>query len=285
MARGIIANAIKHYKTDLGSHITDQISPEDVRSFLLYWDKIIIPANNAIYVGVPDEDILIEQGYIERPMSKIDYATFDLSMIDACLQSQLAVAKQYQENDKKTDWVMHQFSEQLNLADSEIHKNRSLRLSLAKLLPVPTKDASITDVIEFKERRKGLFNAFHEKMDHVYLEALKCPDQSLGFYNARKELEEILLELERLSSEKWSLLKRISWSSTFNLDLEKLAGISGIVYAAYSSSTTPEMAAIIATVGGVVSINAQRTSVAEWNRNNPILAYLSNAAKEGLIKP
>jgi len=44
--------------------IGGQISPEQIRYYALYWDKIIIPTSNIVRQAVPDEDLLIESGVI-----------------------------------------------------------------------------------------------------------------------------------------------------------------------------------------------------------------------------
>ena len=43
------------------------LSAEELRYYILYWDEVVIPGNNLVYIGVPEEEELISCGAISRP--------------------------------------------------------------------------------------------------------------------------------------------------------------------------------------------------------------------------
>ncbi len=67
MSRGVIAApAIINIQGD-GFTMERALSPQEIRYYALYWDRVVIPGNNLVYIGLPDEELLIESGVIERP--------------------------------------------------------------------------------------------------------------------------------------------------------------------------------------------------------------------------
>jgi hypothetical protein len=72
MERGVIALPALIDITLNGFTMKRSISPEEIRYYALYWDKIIIPGSNLIYVGIPEEELLIETGVVER--SRVNFS-------------------------------------------------------------------------------------------------------------------------------------------------------------------------------------------------------------------
>ena len=67
MKRGVIAAPGIIRRLPTGFSIERSISPEEMRFYLLYWDHVVIPANNLVYISVPEEEELLACGAIERP--------------------------------------------------------------------------------------------------------------------------------------------------------------------------------------------------------------------------
>ena len=62
MRRGIIAPPGKIQIRQEGFQMNGSLTPEEIRYYLMYWDKVVIPDNNLIHIGFPEEEELIEWG-------------------------------------------------------------------------------------------------------------------------------------------------------------------------------------------------------------------------------
>ncbi len=59
MDRGVIASPGIITPLSQGFRMERSISPEELRYYVMYWDKVVIPRNNLVYIGVPEEEDLI----------------------------------------------------------------------------------------------------------------------------------------------------------------------------------------------------------------------------------
>ncbi|EFF1851613.1 hypothetical protein IGG53_002515 [Escherichia coli] len=285
MKKGIITSSAKYNFDGEAIQAKAFIEPKDIRYLLMYWDKVVIPANNIFYQGVPDEEILMDQGFLERPIHSVEFSGFldPEFLMQVFLDSQTIATKKYQASEPSTEWAIHQFSKELLLVGDDVDKKRNIRINLINALPSPPAEAPIEDVIDFKMRRQDLLIAFHKQMEDLYIEAVNCPDRSLGFSRSFNQLNEILKDLERVSHEKWGVFNRFSLSPQYSLDVAALIEISEAVYEYYTQQSIYNLSGLFAAGLTCLSIEAKLTSVAKWNKNNPILAYLTAARKEGLI--
>jgi len=154
------------------------LSKNDIKYFLLYWDKIIIPANNFIYVEIPYEKDLKESNIIERPIIHFQGSFNSSDIAKAMLYDESKIVEE-KIKDKKIDWTIHQFNNQLILPDDKIIKKKVFKFELMNILPVPNDNIPIYDIIDFKLRRKDEFLALHNTLDELYFDILKSPDSDL----------------------------------------------------------------------------------------------------------
>jgi len=228
MKRGVIASPALIKTKGTGFTIERTLSPQEIRYYFLYWDRVIIPGTNLVYIGIPDEDILIETGVIERPKVQFQGSFSGKDTANSFATAQSLVAEKLIQEDKSIDWVIHQIGSHLNIPNDYTKKMSSLRIDLIDTLPVPNGDVPIADILEFKNRRSDEFNQLHNSIDELYLEALNCLDQDLGNKKALENLKTSIKNLETVSNEKWNRTSKFNLTAEFNLDGGKLAqGLGG----------------------------------------------------------
>ncbi|MDX7923392.1 DUF6236 family protein [Aeromonas media] len=285
MTRGVIATpAIINIYGD-GFTMERGLSPQEIRYYALYWDKVVIPGSNLVHIGLPEEDILINSGVIERPRVAFQgsFGGADLGHSFAVAQS--VVAKKLMEEEKTTDWVLHQIGNKLLIPKEYIEPRNSLRFELVNLLPVPDGTTPIADVLEFKERRRTELNALHECIELAYIEALRCPDSALGTSRAIRDLKESIDNLDYVSKEKWSKTSKFDFAAEFNLDGGKIAnGIaSGAAFDFFTNAFTLPIGAIIGGIASAFKFKASYSSSFKPASNNSSLAFLSLAHNERIL--
>lgn len=286
MSRGVIAApAIINVHGD-GFTMERILSPQEIRFYTLYWDKVIIPGSNLVYVQIPEEEILIQSRVIERPKVALQgsWGGSDLGKSFAIAQS--VVAKKLMEEDRGTDWVLHQIGNKLHIPNEFSDLRNSLRFDLVNLLPVPEGTTPIIDILEFKQKRSCELNALHNAIDAAYIEALKCPDPSLGATSAIRELKTSIQNLNTVSKENWGKTSKFDFTAEFNLDGGKIIqGIaSGAALDFFTNGFTLPVGSI---VGGLVSmfqLKAGYSTSFKPAGNNTKLAFLSRACTEGILR-
>jgi hypothetical protein len=286
MTRGVIAMpAIINIHGD-GFTMERSLSPQEIRYYALYWDKVVIPGSNLVHIGLPEEDVLIKSGVIERPRVGFQgsFSGADLGHSFAVAQS--VVAKKLMEEEITTDWVLHQIGNKLLIPKEYIEPKNSLRFELVNLLPVPDGATPIADILEFKERRKTELNALHECIELAYIEALMCPDSALGTSRAIRDLKDSIDNLDSVSKERWALTSKFDFAAEFNLDGGKIAnGIaSGAAFDFFTSAFTLPVGVIVGGIASVFTFKASRGSSFKPASNNSKLAFLSHAHGERIIR-
>lgn len=285
MERGVIASpGIITIHGD-GFTMERSISPQEVRYYAMYWDKVVIPGSNLVYIGIPEEDLLIESGVIERPRVQFSGRWSGVDVGRSFAIAQATVAEKLIQEDKSTDWVIHQIGTDLSVPSDYRDRRNALRFELVNLLPVPSADVPIVDVLEFKYRRADELNNLHSKIESAYLEALKSPDPDLSERLAISELSEAIRDLQKASSERWNRTSQFDFSVDLNIDGGHL--IQSMAAGAVIDTLTHGLHIPIATViGGIASMlrfKAGYTTSFRPAANQDKLAYLSHARDERLL--
>ncbi len=284
--RGIIATAAQINIQSNGFSIDTRnggLSENDVKYFLLYWDKIIIPANNFIYVGVPFEKDLVESNIIERPIVSFQGSFNGSELGKAILYGESKIVEE-KIQDKEVDWTIHQFNNQIVLPDDKIVKKRIFKFELMNILPVPNDDVPIYDIIEFKERRKDEFLSLHDTLDELYFEILKSPDPDLMQLKAIKNLQETINNIERVQKEKFKSFTKYDLSIEMNINgKDILKGIAYVDLINWYSGIHVPIVTILGTIASLFKISIKKANTFSPLDNKLNLAYLSKAHTEKII--
>lgn len=285
MKRGIIATPGIINRLPKGFQMKGSISLDEMRYYALYWDKVVIPTNNLVHMGVPQEEAFISAGAIERPRVAFNGSYKGDQVTNAMLSCQSLVAKELIK-DKKTDWVIQQFNDELIMFDDYIEERNTLRIDLASCLPVPTGDVNIHDILEFKELRKNEFIALHEYLDEVYEQALLSPDQTLASKKAIFNLTKSIEDLDKVTQESFKEYIKHNLSTIFNLYKEKIGDgmIMDITLAALTGSHIIPAGTLGSVVSATIQVSSNSTQTFRPADKNLKLAYLLKAQKDGLYK-
>lgn len=286
MNRGIIAAPAIINRLPEGFQIERNLNIDELRYYALYWDEVVIPANNAVYIGIPQEEEFISAGAIKRPLVQLS----GLIDTDAMLSCQSKVAKDLVKENKGTDWVIQQFGEKCLLLEDYSEERNTLRIDLAACLPVPTGEVNIHDILEFKEKRKNEFIALHEYLDEFYEQALSSPDQSLASKKALSKLAKSINDLDKVTHERFQKSNKHDLSAELNLYGRDIwigaaagAGLAASTGLDFASGFTLPIATIAGALMSTVRVTAKTTRTFQPAEKNLKLAYLSDARKTGYL--
>jgi Family of unknown function (DUF6236) len=283
MDRGIITTSSEIKFNLVGFTLRPSLTPEAMRFYLLYWDKIIIPTNNLIHTAVPDEDDLVSLGAIWRPCVRHAGKFGGNDLAKTVLKGQAEIVEMMLK-DKSTDWVMHQPGADFCYLDSKTTMQQAIRVDLIGALPAPTADIPINEILEFRERRRVELGALHAALDEFYLEILKSPDPSLSTKVAFSNLQQQIESLNKVAEEKYKKTRKFDFSAEINFSGKDLAlAAAGGAAVDHLSGFTFPVITTVSALASFVKITGKLTKTYEYTKENLKLGYLSQAAKEGVL--
>lgn len=288
MLRGIIASPGKINRiNNKAVTFNSSFSLEDLYYYILYWDKLVIPTNNIIHMGLPNEDLLLKEEILLRPRIQFENWSTNIEdgSFDLFIRSQSLVANEFIKNDKQTDWTLHQLGDEILIGIDKKTEFNSIKVDLSNSLPVPKASTKIEDILEFKLKRKSEFLELHETLDSFYFEILKSPDKELQTKKSVSELNKAINNLNRVSTESFSILSKYNLTTELNISGKNiLAGIaSGASFGFFSNPQVIPITSIIGGVLGAINIKLNKTTSVEEAKNKLKLNYLSEAHKNRII--
>ncbi|WP_295875204.1 DUF6236 family protein [uncultured Zhongshania sp.] len=285
MKRGIIASPAEVKLLMNGFNIASSISAAELRFYLLYWNKVFIPTNNLIHIGVPDEDLLISSGAIFRPRVALNGSFSGHEAGAAILNSQCEIAK-FMSKDATTSWTFQQRGETQVLPQEFSNSRDILKIDLANILLSPSSDVEIYDVLEFKERHADQLATLHEMLDALYLEILSSADPDVKKIAVLSDLAKLINDHNK------SIRKRFVSSQSFDLSAEinikgndalKGAFCLGALNSVIDLGMTSLAAAVIGGLASTISLSAKVGKTFKYQQPSTQLVYLSQARKEGIL--
>ena len=285
MERGVIflpRELIKH--SNGGGFLAGKpITQLDINYFLLYWDKLVSPANNSFHFGIPFEKELVNLGKLDVLMFQVQNMNSDM-VPDFYAFSQAKSLELMKAKYKDVNWVLHSLNEELNFSGSDSVFKQTVRFDLCNLLPVPGPDVNLNEILEFKERRSDELIALHSYIDELYLEVINSGDFELSKAKAFDGFKRAIADLDALNSQGWRSPIKFDISSSFEFDLSQVMTAATAGVAAMNSEHPLAMlsvGAVASVLGGFIKVTPKMQSVLRDGNKN--LAYLAKAKVEGVL--
>lgn len=283
MERGIIASPGRMIRNLNGSFsISGNLSVTDINYFLLYFDKIVIPDNNIFGIDLSYLEELIRYNIIETPRVVFKYNGF-IDNHDFLTISQSITANRLIKNDKRADWTIHQFGDQISLMGKDSAIFKTIRFEILNALPVPNKEVSFEEVLNFKESRKSELMGLHEILDDLYIEILKSPDKDFATRKGISDLRQSIEDLHKVTKERFKFFSNYNRTTDLNLNIKTLGTGIGYGYVIDLITGIPLLGAL-GVAGALVNIKLTQTIGVEAAKSKMKLNYLSSASREGIIK-
>lgn len=150
------------------------IAPIKLRQYLMYWDEIDFPTNNAIYFeGTPEVNYLQSLGILKRSHINLGLSG---QLTELFLKSQYE-AFRLNSLEAPGSWAFAQPQYELSLLESDSVKTRTLEVELYQSLPIPTAEVPLEKILEFKVRRNDELLEFRELVDNLYSDIITSGDQ------------------------------------------------------------------------------------------------------------
>lgn len=246
--------------------------PIELRKYLMYWDEIDYPTNMLIHISSSEIDYLESTESLKRT-----FITFKDGVSSGkgefLIAAQEAAFRKNQESEPGC-WTIAQ------LAHIPFYSQQSVgvgvEVELYDMLPVPSVDTPLADILEFKTKRKDELLAFRCHMDEINETIQNSKDIPRSKNTQISRLEFALKDIDRTITE--SGMKRVTThlKNVINADFSGIVG-SGLGFAGISSLIG--MSPLIAGVAGAGMVFGAKSIMMPNNQCPSDLNYINSIRK------
>lgn len=230
--------------------LNPSIAIEKLRSSVLYWDKIVLPfvpgiiINNLNSPGMPEiaSAGILERVYTDYPKS----GEMAESLYNAHMDLMLKLF-----SDKSHNYSAYDI-EGLFIGRDDVKNNGGELIHFINAIPQPSEDVSISELLEFKEKRRYELRMLMNHLNSLELRIKTAENRETEFKKCINEIDRSCSDIIRLYKER--KIKFNLTNATFNFSMKEMIEYGGSAYAATKLLGLPETASIIAgTIAGISS--------------------------------
>lgn len=210
----------------------NHLDPQDLRSSLMYWDRLSWPQSNVIESPTyGDIEYLKSAGVLERPqigfVGQADFAEVVLGLQNAALLNY--------EKSAPGVWALSEGENSVrNKATTAVEPGTLIQLLNA--VPVPAADMPLAEILSFKAKRRDELLAFREHFEGMVamVTAHPYPDEEL--HKAVNEVDQACSDLVKTTREWQFPFKLSSTEASINFDITKAINAARSAYVAINQT-------------------------------------------------
>lgn len=233
-----------------------ELDSQELRSSLLYWDRLSVPASNIIYVHAgADAEYLQNCGILERR----SYSFHGVNNgSDSLIEAQL-LDFETRESEQPGVWSLGGGKNSVLIKGKSIIEEQGSALSLYNALPVPRENTPLAEILEFKHKRAPELYAVREHIDQLCKEISASNDSAAMLSEKLRHMDLACSDLVRTTKEFQLPFYISSLSASINLDY-KTAMTATTVWGASQAfglnTTTAAIASTALTALSFISLKA-----------------------------
>lgn len=222
---------------------SSDLDPQEVRSNLLFWDKLDYPDQNIIGFGLsPDAEFLIDAGVLQR--TRIQFSgRGDAAEIFRNLHISAYMALDEREPGK---WSLATGERSISFGDEALDVGRGALVRLHDAIPVPDKDVPLADILEFRARRSDELIALRTHLEAIYQRVIDAGDGELAWASEVEALQRAIHDHIKTSKEAGFRLRLADLGANLNLTAAAATAV-----ASYSQGLSLIPSLVTAAVAGI----------------------------------
>ncbi|TDR46233.1 hypothetical protein EDF80_105268 [Pseudomonas brenneri] len=231
------------------------LDAQDLRSSLLYWDRLTLPTSNIIYIpGGPDADYLVSCGILHRR----HYEVFG-DGAQGLIKTQ-TLALEDLEKEAPGVWSLGAGENSLLIKRGVAIAEQGALIKLYNALPIPKENTPLAEILEFRAKRRSELLAFRTYMEELSHEISNSSDRIDELNKKLKLLDVSCSDLIKLTKEHQLPVYLSNLNASLNVDLTKIAATAvGVWKGAVALGfevTTATVAAITSAAATTFSLKA-----------------------------
>jgi len=253
-SRGIVISSPVTIERRKLQSISGNLDPQELRFSLLFWDELVWPQNNLIQLAAPDDpdrDFLEQCRVLTRPLQF--YQGGDVATIMA--HTMLSKFEEL-ENREPGKWSLAQGERAFNL----IHPSKApgAMIELLRAIPIPKKDVPLSEILEFKQRRRDELLNFRAHLDSLALQIAQSENPTDLLSAKLIEIDLACSNLLEVGREWRFPMHLSSIKASLNIEPTKVAMYAGSAYFGATHLGLPLAAAAagLAAAGSIINIKS-----------------------------
>lgn len=172
--------------------------PDFVRGALLLWDRLDCPDNNYFSAAIGDEFKLLEDaGVLTRTIVRFN------ERLDA--RTPLIAAQRtaflHLDEAEPGQWVLGKLPDAKILYEGDFAKGRGGLVKLFGAVPLPKREASFEDILEFRYKRRAELLALRHHIERIYQTVQGAADPALALRTETEALDRAIADHIRVIQE------------------------------------------------------------------------------------
>lgn len=259
-------------------------NPQDLRFYLLYWDRVDLPNSTDIisekkymtpYMGGPESNFLHQIGFIQHSDVSAGYRP----MVDKVVNDYLSVFHGLDKRDPG-QWSVGTNHASQSIRQDLLIPDRGLLVELYQAIPVPDREVPFDDILKYKENRRSELLAYRSHLEGLYEAIIQSPDRPLSKTRALDELDHALKNVIRTGTEMGWKFRLSGFEAKLDLvDVVPGAIAGAAVLAAGLPATQALLAGLISSVVPKVSVKTGLGLKREHPTSTPF-EYVSKAYRD-----
>jgi hypothetical protein len=201
---------------------SSDLDSQEIRSNLLFWDKLDFPKQNLIGFGLsPDSEFLLSAGVLQR--TQVTVPSGDGAAI---LRNAHLAAFSLLDQKEPGTWSVAMGERSISFHNEDLEAGRGALVRLYNAIPVPDKDVPIAEVLEFREKRRTELLALRTYLEGVYQRVITAGDGPLAWNTELDALQRAIEDHIKASKESKLRLRLADISAGLNLSPIGAAGFT-----------------------------------------------------------
>lgn len=243
-----------------------------MRKYLTYWDEIDYPSNMLINISSPDIEYLLQVGAVKRTHIMFQ-GRVSSGRGEFFIKAQEAA---FRKNDTEEPgcWSIAQLSDVPFYTEQK--NGLGVEVEIFDMLPVPSADTPLAEILEFKEKRRDELTAFRCHIDEINESILNSKDIPRAKNAQVSRLELALKDIDK--SLNASGIKRVT-THLRNVINEDFSGIAGAGLGSAGISSMIGMTPLVAGVAGAGLVFGVKSLMMPSNQCPTDLSYINSVRR------
>lgn len=231
------------------------LDDQDLRSTLLYWDRIAFPTSNIISIpGGQNVDYLASCGILQRRVYR-----FSGDGVQSLIAAQYTALAEL-EDESPGSWSLGAGDNSLVINDGATYPDKGSILKLYNALPVPREDTPLAEILNFKQKRRPELLALRSHIDTLSAEIASKNDSVDELNRTLGDLDTACSNLYKVTQEYQLPFYLSNMSASLNFEATKATGTAIGVWASTTSLglgvTAATLASTVAAVATTIELKA-----------------------------
>jgi len=210
----------------------------------------------------PEIKLLKDEGILSRPIIPVDGGEVGNIIWQCHVDAFLMHEKQ-----EPGCWCLSEGPNSLLRNDRNFLQNRGALIELTRAIPIPTRDAPMQEILEFKQKRRDEIYDLYSEIENLFTSVISSPDIEFELTRCIQNIEKSCAAVLDVSKESKIPFELSTQGINFSFDLSK---IGSRAIAGFAIGSFLELGSLAAIVGGLSAISINIDANLNFRRRKQI---------------